>query len=132
MDSTHTGQFVNTYNSKTFEGVNIQDLSKCCCDVTSQLQRQRRIVQQRFCFRSTLVEWKYKNTFGIIPCVCCISNVSMKQFYGRHAYTLQMQHMEFVQTCFCVFIQRMSSENKTAVGQVFVVSVIAMLKRNSI
>ena len=65
--------------------------------------------------------------------LCCIPSVVMKQLYGRSANTLgNATQMELAQTCCCVFTQHMSSENKTVVGQFFVVSVIAMSKRNTI
>ena len=117
---------------KTFEGVSIWKWYKCCCVFTLQLPRQRRLVHQRFCFRSSFVEYKHKNTFGQIPFVLHFQCFDATILWTEREYIGNATHMELVQTCFCVFIQRMSSENKTTVGQVFVVLVIAMSKRTSI
>ena len=97
----------------------------------SNYQDNEELSNRCFVSRSTFVEWKHKNTFGYIPCVL--------HFQCIHAPSIELSHrnignatkIKFVQTCFGVFTRRMLSENKTAVGQVFVVSVIAMSKRNN-
>ena len=75
---------------------------------------------------------KTQKTFGLIQFVLhfqCIRAASIELFHRNIRNATQM---EFVQACFCVFTRHWSSDNKTAVGQFFVVSVIAMSKRNTI
>ena len=125
-------EIVDKCSSKTFEGVSIWNLSKCCCVLILQLPRQRGIVQRRFCFRSTCVEWKHKNTFEQNWFVLHFQCSSATSLWTERKYIGNATQLEFVQTFFCVFAEGMTSENKTAVGHIFVVSVIAMSKRNSI
>ena len=129
--STKRQEIVDKYTSKTFEGVSTWELSKWCCVLILQLPRQRGIVQRRFCCRSTYVEWKHTNTFGSIPFVLHFQCFGATVLWTERKYIGNAIQIEFVQTSFSVFTREMSSENKTAVGQVFVVSVLAMSKRNS-
>ena len=62
-------EIVDKCSSKTFEDFSFWKLSKWCCVLILQLPRQRGIVQRRFYFRSTCVEWKQTKTFGQHPFV---------------------------------------------------------------
>ena len=65
--------------------------------------------------------------------VCCISQcIRAPPIELFHTNTRNTTQMKFAQTCFCISTRHMSSENKTAVGQFFIVSVFAMSKLNTI
>ena len=97
---THRHEIIDKCTSKTFEGVNIWELFKLCCVLTLQLPRHRRIVQPRFCFRSTFIEWRHKNTFGQIPFVLHFQCFDETILWAEREYIGNATQMEFVQTCF--------------------------------